>query len=287
MKTGYIGLGNMGLPIAMNQIKKGFELTAFDLRQEPLAELEALGAHIATSPEDLASQAEVIGLSLRDDAQLETVILGERGVLRGAKPGSIITIHTTCHPETVRHIAQAAAERGVGVLDAPVSNGPVGAAAGTLCIMVGGDKAHFERARPVLAASGKDVFHVGALGAGAIAKLAHQVIVVGTITAVAEGMLLAETAGVDVHAFDQVLRHSAARSYFSETWLTRFKDLKPELVAVMYESVDPALRLARELDIPLIETALAQQVLPLRVPVSLDAARKAGNGTNSAKVTVA
>jgi 3-hydroxyisobutyrate dehydrogenase len=118
----------------------------------------------------------------------------------------------------------------------------------------------------VFAASGKDIFHVGGLGTGAIAKLAHQAIVVGTISAVAEGMLLAETAGVNLPAFHEVVCHSAARSVFAEQWLSRFQDLNPELVKVMYESVDPALRLGRELNVPLIVTALGQQVLPLRIP---------------------
>jgi 2-hydroxy-3-oxopropionate reductase len=265
-RVGYIGLGNMGKLIAINQLRSGFDLITFDVRREPLDELKALGARIATSARAVGEAADIIGLSLRDDDQVKAVILGDDGVLTGARPETTIAIHTTCHPSTVREIAEQARAKGVGVLDAPVSNGPVGAANASLCFMVGGDEALFARCRPVFAASGQDIFHVGGLGTGAIAKLAHQAIVVGTISAVAEGMLLAETAGVNLEAFHEVVIHSAARSVFAEQWLSRFKDLDPELVKVMYESVDPALRLGRELNVPLIVTALGQQVLPLRVP---------------------
>jgi 3-hydroxyisobutyrate dehydrogenase-like beta-hydroxyacid dehydrogenase len=259
--------------MAINQIKAGFELTVFDTQKAALEELRSLGAHIANSAREVAEVAEIIGLSLRDDEQVETVMLGPDGVLDGARPGTVVAIHTTAHPATIEKLAKAAKAKGVKVIDAPVSiNGADYHGRdpnATLCFMVGGDEDAFEKARPVFAASGTDIFHVGALGSGAIAKLAHQVICVGTVTAVAEGMLLADHAGISLKAFDEVLRHSAARSYFAEVWLERFKDRSPELVAVMSESVDPALKLARELKIQLPLTALGQQVLPQRVPVKL------------------
>lgn len=266
LKVGYIGLGDMGKPIAINQAKNHFDLMVFDKRAEPLDELRALGARIARSPREVAEHADIVGLSLRDDAQVESVVLGPDGILSGARPGAVITVHTTCHPDTIRKLAEHAKPKGVGVLDAPVSKGSVGAARAALCFMVGGDKALFDKCRPIFEASGSEIFHVGDLGSGSIAKLAHQVIVVGTLSAVAEGMLLAKTAGVDLQAFDQVVRHGAAQSYFADAWLDRVKDMRPEVIAVMSESVDPALKLGRELGISMLLTGLGQQLLPLRVP---------------------
>jgi 2-hydroxy-3-oxopropionate reductase len=129
--------------------------------------------------------------------------------------------------------------------------------------MVGGEKALLDRCHEVLAASGDDVVHVGPLGAGVKTKLAHQVICIGTLNAVAEGMLLAETAGVDMQAFGEVLRQGSARSHFTDTWVSgRFRDRTPEQSAVMRDSVDPALELARELGVRLPLAALAQQLFP-------------------------
>jgi 3-hydroxyisobutyrate dehydrogenase-like beta-hydroxyacid dehydrogenase len=268
VQTGFIGLGEMGRSIAINQVRAGFSVTVYDKRQEPLDDLAAIGARIARSPREVAAASDVIGLSLRDDDQLEAVVLGAGGVLSGARSGSVLTVHTTCHPDTVRRIALDAAAQNVAVIDAPMSNGATGAARAALCFMVGGEIDALERARPVLEASGKEIVHMGPLGAGLLAKLAHQVICLGTVTAVAEGMLLAEKAGLALPAFSNLLQRCSAQSHFADVWLSTIKDMQPNAVAVMCESVDPARKLAAELGLTLPLAALAQQVMPTRVPVS-------------------
>jgi 3-hydroxyisobutyrate dehydrogenase-like beta-hydroxyacid dehydrogenase len=265
MRVGFIGLGTMGKAMAANQIKAGFDLIAFDTRREPLDELRALGAKIAGSAQEVGEQADVVGISVRDDAQVDSVVLGAQGLLASPRRDAVVVIHTTCHPDTVRAIGAKAKEKGVGVLDAPVSNGAKGAFNASLCFMVGGDAVLFDRCRPVFAASGRDIIHFGPLGAGATAKLAHQVICLGTLNAVAEGMLLAESTGIDLQTFSEVLRHSSAQSHFAQTWLNRLEERGRDMAAVMCESVDPALRLGRELDVPLSLTALGQQILPARI----------------------
>src|SRR5947199_283444 len=143
----------MGKAIAVNVAKSDHDLMVYDLREEPMKELAALGARIGHSPRELGEHSEVVELSVLNDAQVEEVILGKNGILEGAKPGSIIAIHSTTVPETVRSIAAAAKKRDVDVIDAPVSGGAGGAAAHQLCYMVGGDPAILERCRPVFSTS--------------------------------------------------------------------------------------------------------------------------------------
>ncbi len=216
-RVGFIGLGNIGKPMAVNVATAGFDLMVYDVRGEPLTELAALGATIAHSPREIGAHGEIIELVVVDDAQVEAVTLGEGGVLSGAKPGSIIAIHSTVHPKTVRKIAELAKARGVDVIDAQVSGGERGAQAKTLCYMVGGDKALFERCRPVFATSGANIFHLGELGAGAIAKLAHNLIVYVNMLAASEGMRLAEKAGLDLKALQEVVHVSAGQSRVADT----------------------------------------------------------------------
>ncbi len=143
-KTGYVGIGNIGNPIAANVVLGGFDLMVYDLREERMKELAALGAKTARSPKEVGEHAEVIEISVVDDAQVEAVIAGEAGILSGAKPGTIIAIHSTIHPRTVKKVGQLAKEKGIHVVDAAVSGGERGARAKTLCYMVGGEKEDFE-----------------------------------------------------------------------------------------------------------------------------------------------
>ena len=209
-RVGFIGLGNIGKPMAVNVAKAGFDVMVYDLRQEPLQELATLGAKVARSAQEIGAHGEIIELVVVDDAQVEAVILGEGGVLNGAKPGSVIAIHSTVHPRTIRKIAELAKAKGVGVIDAEVSGGDRGAQNKTLCYMVGGDKALFEQCRPVFATSGANIFHLGELGSGAIAKLAHNLIVYVNMMAASEGMHLAEKAGLDLKAMQEVVHAGAA-----------------------------------------------------------------------------
>jgi 3-hydroxyisobutyrate dehydrogenase-like beta-hydroxyacid dehydrogenase len=268
-RVGYIGLGNMGKPIATNVLQGGYELIVYDVREAPLRDLEALGAKVAGSPREVGELAEIVELSVVDDAQVEEVVLGEDGVLAGAEPGTIIAVHSTIHPSTVRRIGEIAAARGVQVLDAEVSGGQTGARQRTLCYMVGGDRAAFERCRPVFATSGAHVFHVGGLGQGAATKLAQQVIVCINRLAAYEGMRLAEKAGVDPRVLEQVIRVTNAQSRVAERWVEVFSHVDASesqdawgMAHLFWQGLCPALELGHELGLAMPGTALVQQRFP-------------------------
>jgi len=266
-RIGFIGLGNIGKPMAINVAKAGFDLMVYDLREEPLKELTALGAKVARSAQEVGAHGEIIELVVVDDAQVEAVTLGEGGVLNGAKPGSVIAVHSTVHPKTVRKIAELAKVKGVGVIDAQISGGERGAYAQTLCYMVGGDKAWFERCRPVFATSGANIFHLGELGTGAIAKLAHNLIVYVNMLAASEGMKLAEKAGLDLKALQDVVHASAGQSRVADNWLQqrKLKDTYttgPQgLMQLIHKDLRLALELGRDIGLPLPGAALTQQLI--------------------------
>lgn len=266
-KVGFIGLGNIGKPMAINVAKAGFDLMVYDVRQEPLQELAGLGAKVARSAQEIGSHGEIIELVVVDDAQVEAVTLGEGGVLNGTKPGSVIAVHSTVHPKTVRKLADLAKTKNVMVIDAEVSGGERGAYAKTLCYMVGGDKAAFEKCQPIFATSGANIFHLGDLGAGAAAKLAHNLIVYVNMLAASEGMRLAQQAGVDLQVMEKVVHAGAAQSRVADNWSQQQK-LKDNyttgpqgLLQLMHKDLRLALELGHDLHIPLPGAALAQQML--------------------------
>lgn len=266
-QVGFIGLGNIGKPMALNVAKAGFDLMVYDVREEPLAELAAAGAKTARSASEIGAHGEIIELVVVDDAQVEAVTLAEGGVLSRAKPGSVIAIHSTVHPRTIRKIAEFAQARGVGVIDAEVSGGERGAQAQTLCYMVGGDTALFEKCRPVFETSGANIFHLGQLGSGSMAKLAHNLIVYVNMLSASEGMKLAERAGLDLSAFQEVVKAGAGQSRIADNWLRQrtFKDTYttgPEaLMQLMHKDLRLALELGHDLGLTLPGAALAQQMI--------------------------
>src|SRR6266481_3264817 len=174
--VGFVGLGRIGKPIAANILASGFDLMVFDVREEPMRELARLGAKRARSPRELSDHAEIVGVAVVDDSQVEEVLLSDAGLLQNGRRDSIIMIHSTVMPGTVRKLAQRAESKGVKVIDAPVSGGEAGARERQLCYMVGGEKEIFESVRPVLAASAAHIFHLGELGSGATAKMIVQVV---------------------------------------------------------------------------------------------------------------
>jgi len=266
-RVGFIGLGNIGKPMAVNVARAGFDLMVYDLREEPLKELAALGAKVARSASEVGAHGEIIELVVVDDAQVEAVTLGEGGVLSGARSGAVIAIHSTVHPKTVRKLAELAKAKGIGVIDAQVSGGERGAQAKTLCYMVGGDKALFERCRPLFATSGANIFHLGELGAGAIAKLAHNLIVYVNMLAASEGMRLAEKAGLDLKALQDVVHAGAGQSRVADNWVQqrRLKDTYTTgaqgLMQLIHKDLRLALELGHDLGLPLPGAALAQQLI--------------------------
>ena len=270
-RVGFIGLGNLGEPMAAQVAKAGFDLTVFDLRPDPVARLVAIGAKEADSIDSLAQRCDVILVAVVDDKQVSDVLLGGSngsGVLRVAKPGSAVVLHSTVHPDTCRALSSTAAARQIDLLDAPVSGGPRGAQTGSLSIMVGGPESALDRCRAVLLAMGDHVTHLGDSGAGQIAKLANNVALAITMRAVHEALALAETNGVSAETMRELLTWGAANSWVAENWLgignavAHYEAGGAQGVAnLTFKDLSLALSIAHDSLIALPATAVTAQVL--------------------------
>ncbi|HOQ61518.1 MAG TPA: NAD(P)-dependent oxidoreductase [Vicinamibacterales bacterium] len=197
--VGFIGLGLMGRPMALNLVKKGFPLTVYNRSRPPVEALVAAGAAEAGSPADAAARSDVVITIVPDAPDVRAVLEGPRGVFATIRPGSVIVDMSTIAPAAARDLAAAAASRGAAMLDAPVSGGEIGAINGTLSIMVGGDAEALERVRPVLAAVGHPdrIVHIGPPGAGQLCKACNQICIGGALASVAEAFAIARKAGID------------------------------------------------------------------------------------------
>lgn len=212
-KVGFVGLGIMGGGMARNLLRSGFELAVWNRTRERMAPLVEAGALPAASAKDLAACTSIIVTCVSDTPDVEEVVLGDGGVLEGARPGSLLIDTSTISPVRTREMAARLAERGIHMLDAPISGGSEGAANGTLSIMAGGDAAQFRRALPVLEAMGRTITHVGGAGAGQTVKLVNQILVVGTMLAVGEALVFAEAGGLDLAATLAAVEGGAAGSW--------------------------------------------------------------------------
>jgi len=213
MRIGFIGLGTMGAPMARRLLEAGHDLKVHNRTREREEPLAALGATRAASPKACAEDRELVFTMVSDTPDVQAVVLGDHGAALGMAPGSVLIDMSTIAPATTRRIAAALAEHGVGMLDAPVSGGSEGAERGTLSIMVGGEAAALERARPALGLLGKTITHVGPVGSGQLTKAINQVVIAGTYAAVAEGVALALASGIDVDAALEALAGGAAGSW--------------------------------------------------------------------------
>jgi 2-hydroxy-3-oxopropionate reductase len=214
--VGFIGLGIMGGPMAANLVEAGFEVVGYNRSPDPGRRLEERGGRGADSLAAAVAEAEVVVTMLPDSPDVEAVALGDDGIYARARPGALHLDMSTIRPDVARRLAAAGAERGLRVLDAPVSGGEQGAVDATLSIMVGGDRRDFDDARPVLEAVGKTVVHVGPAGAGQTVKAANQLIVAGTLELVAEAIVFLEASGVDTEAAVEVLAGGLAGSAILE-----------------------------------------------------------------------
>ena len=203
--VGFIGLGIMGGPMAANLVKAGFDVVGHNRSPEPVRRLVEQGGRGADGLADAVRDADVVITVVPDSPDVEAVALGEDGIYAHAKPGTLHVDMSSIRPDVARRVAEAGRERGMRVLDAPVSGGEQGAIDATLSIMVGGEAADFADARPVLEAVGKTVVHVGPAGSGQTVKAANQLIVAGTIELVAEAIVFLEAYGVDTEAAVKVL----------------------------------------------------------------------------------
>jgi 3-hydroxyisobutyrate dehydrogenase len=209
MKVGFVGLGNMGNPMATNLVKAGHELTVHDLRREAATNLLEMGANWADSPREVVPGNDVVFTSLPVPRDVDAVVLGENGIMEGATPNTVYMDLSTNSPTAIRRIHDVCAERGVPVLDAPVSGGVYGAAAGTLAVMVGGDQAIFDRMKPTLDAIGSHVVYCGPIGNGMVCKICNNLLSMGIGVLMTEALTLGVKAGVDLSTLADVIANSS------------------------------------------------------------------------------
>lgn len=260
-RVGYIGVGGIGGPIAENVVRGGFDLMVYDLRDGAMQALAAHGAKIARSSREVGEWAEVIELSVDGDEPVLSAVLGENGAMEGARPGTIIAVHSTIHPRTVKKVAEVGKARGVKAMDANPSGGVEGARNQRLVWLVGADQEDLERCRPVLEASGKDIFHMGPVGMGSAAKCAQQMITTVNILAAYEGFRLANSVGLDLEEFTRALQLSAGQSYMADRWLNGFfKGMTAHGRDGFHKGLIPCLQLAHEVGVSAPGTALIQQL---------------------------
>ncbi|MCC7089340.1 MAG: NAD(P)-dependent oxidoreductase [Chloroflexi bacterium] len=278
-RVGFVGLGIMGAPMAANLLKAGFSLTVWNRtpsRMEPLVELGALAAD---SPADVASASEVTLSCVTNSPDVEAIALGPRGVGEGAAPGSVYIDCSTIAPETARRVAAELSLRRVAMLDAPVSGGDVGAKAGTLAIMAGGEAEVFVRCLPVLEAIGKTIVHVGPAGSGQVVKLCNQVAGGLNLLAMAEAISLARGAGVDPAKMLEVVSAGAAGSWMLANLAPRAirGDYAPGfMVDLMQKDLHLVLDEAARGHTPLPGTALVSQLFQV-----IQARGRGSDGTQS------
>jgi len=259
---GFIGLGIMGGAMAANVLHAGYDLTVWNRTPGRITPLAEAGAAVAADPADLAARSDVIITCVSDTPDVEAVILGPGGVIEGARPGALVIDCSTISPEATRTIAARLKQKGVHLLDAPVSGGSEGAARGTLSIMLGGDADQVARALPVLQTMGQTITHVGGQGAGQMAKLVNQVLVVVTMQGVAEALLLAQAGGLDLERTLAAVGGGAAGSWMLNNRGPQVirRDWRPGFtVDLQQKDLRLVLEAADELGIPLPSTALVFQ----------------------------
>ena len=264
--VGFIGLGVMGRPMAVNLLKAGYPLVAHNRSRPPIDALGAAGAREADSPAAVARAADVVITMLPDTPDVERVLTGPAGVLEGVRPDTVIIDMSTIAPEAACALADEAARRGASLLDAPVSGGEVGAIAGTLSIMVGGNAAALERVRPILEVVGAPdhIVHVGVPGAGQLCKACNQIVVGGTLAAVAEALTLARKAGVDPGRVREALLGGFASSRVLDVHGDRMirQEFTPGFRAALHQKdMGIAIDAARRLGVAAPVSAIVLQLL--------------------------
>lgn len=254
VRVGFIGLGIMGRGMAANLLRAGHELTVYNRTVERTAPLRDLGARVAGSPRAVAEAAEVIGLCVTDGAAVASVVAGPEGLLPALRSGQLVVDHSTISPAQTRALAAQVAERGAELLDAPVTGGDKGAAAGTLTVMVGGSADGFARLQPYLQAIGKVIVHVGGSGQGQVVKLVNNFIGGVALAGAAEGLLLGLRAGVPLAALMEVCTAGSANSASLQILADRLQrgDFQPGFsLSNRLKDMDLALEAARTLALAL------------------------------------
>jgi len=273
-RVGVAGLGNMGKPMARNLLKKGYSVAVYDVRPEPMEELKAYGATVTTSPRELGENSEIVFVMVLDFPQMEAcVFAAETGLLYGMKPDSTFIICSTIGVAGIRKIAEAAAQRGINILDSPVSGGVLRAEDGSLTMMVSGDETVFESCKEVLMAVGSNAKKVGKeIGVGQIVKAANQLLVSVNIVAVAEAMVLGTKAGADPEVLFEIIRKSVGNSYLFEEKMPTI--LKGDFsrrggLGIQIKDLDICLDLAKQTSVPLFMGAISREIFVLACAMGL------------------
>jgi 3-hydroxyisobutyrate dehydrogenase len=256
-------MGTMGAAMAANLARAGFRLTVWNRTGGRAAEVVALGASEAATPQELAAGSDVVVICVSDTPDVEAVLFGQDGVAKGAERGALVIDCSTISPSATRDFAARLRERGVAMVDAPVSGGSEGAQKATLSIMVGGDPADVERAQPVLTAMGRSITHMGPIGSGQATKAVNQVILCGAYLGVAEGLVLAIKSGLDAERVVEALSGGAAQSWVLQNRSARMIANEYPLgfkLALHLKDLGIALGMAREVGASLPVTGIAAQL---------------------------
>ena len=263
-KIGFIGLGIMGKPMSKNLIKAGYPLVVYDINREPLFELVSAGAEEGLSPRDVAQKSSIIITMLPNSPHVKEVVLGPNGVLEGASSGSILIDMSSISPIAAREIAEKAQEKGVTMLDAPVSGGEPKAVNATLFIMAGGPEEAFEKVKEILLTMGSSAVLVGDIGSGNITKLANQIIVALNIAAMSEALVLATKAGVDPEKVYNAIRGGLAGSTVldAKTPMVLEGNFKPGFrIELHIKDLMNALDAAHEIGVPIPLTSQVMEIM--------------------------
>ena len=264
--VGFIGLGNMGSGMASNIQKAGYPMVVFDIQEGATRPFLERGARLASSPAEVARLSEVTFTSLPGPKEVDEVATGPEGILEGIREGSVYVDLSTSRPTLIRQIEPMFRRKGAHVLDAPVSGGKSGAASGNLAVMVGGDQEIFQRIKPLLDSFGDKVFYAGAIGAGSIAKLVHNMIGHGVRQAIAEGLTLGVKAGVDAESLWECVRRGALGRMSVLHEAVPQKLLRDDFdtvgfgMALARKDIGLATELGREYDVPMPIANLAEQI---------------------------
>ncbi len=263
-RVGVVGLGEMGLPMAINLVARGFDVTGYDVRPDPGQALQNSGGSAARSVAEAARDRDAVVIMVRTAAQAERVVLEPDGVLAQARPGAALVVMSTIGVASMRRLGHAARERGRSFLDAPVSGGRARAESGTLTIIVGGTAEDLAAAHPVLAAMGSQIEHVGDVGAGTAVKLANQVLLTVSLLAAREAAALAGAQGVSTGRLWEVLRTCTGTTWVVENWPTVAPWIDghhPGTLDILIKDTSLALDLARELQLPARLVPLSAQLI--------------------------
>ncbi|ACB85727.1 3-hydroxyisobutyrate dehydrogenase [Natranaerobius thermophilus JW/NM-WN-LF] len=264
MKVGFIGLGVMGKRMAQNILKNDYSMIVFDVDENVVQEFVDQGAEKASSPAEAAATADVVLTSLPNDSIVKKVILGESGVLEGAKENTVLIDLSSIPPKAIREVADQATKQGVEVIDAPVSGGAAGAEKGTLTVMVGGKSDVVDQARPVLNCICNKIFHVGDVGAGDTLKLVNNLMLGANMLIASEAMALGTKAGLDPDVLFEVISESSGRSYALEAKYPKFisqGNFDPGFsIDLEYKDLELAISTAKDMNMPLIMGNLTQQL---------------------------